>query len=264
MPQSSSHLTQDDSHSREGEFRILIVKWDLLYGDAIRRIVQDVFPSAQITLCRSGGDALDVLRRSPMALGLFGLTLPDFDGLDLLAIVANERLVRRMMVVSGRRDERSRQALRVAHVDGVFDTFSEDATALAAAVRCVGGGGCYFSPTWREEIPCMRATAARMKEVLSMTELQVFSTIGDGSDDEAAAERLGMGVQTVHTHRRNIMRKLGISSRTELMKEAIRRGIVRIAHDHTIRPGFDLLLRRDAGHGRNLPSGGEEHGAGKS
>ena len=94
-----------------------------------------------------------------------------------------------------------------------------------------------------------------------MTELQVFSVIGDGSDDEVAASRLEMNVHTIHTHRRNIMKKLGVQTRTELMKEAIRRGIVRITAENVIRPGFDFFLREDGGTKSRNPITDEDQSA---
>jgi DNA-binding NarL/FixJ family response regulator len=247
-------------------FRIMVLKWDLLYADAIRRVARDVFPDAEILVCRSGETALHTLRDNRADLGLFGLTLPDTDGLDLLTLVGEELLVHRLLIISGRRDERSRQALRGARIDGFFDAFSEDGAALAVAIRCVGNGGSYFSPSAREfSHGPAPGTRLNLNQVLSLIELQVFSVIGDGSDDESAGTRLGMSAQTVHSHRRAIMRKLGVQTRTELMKAAIQRGIVRITTDNVIRPGFDRLLGERDTRGHSLsPLASETFGSAPS
>jgi len=59
------------------------------------------------------------------------------------------------------------------------------------------------------------------------------------SDDATAAEALGLRPTTVHTHRQRIMRKLEVQSRTALIREAMRRGVIRFTDFGAIRPGLD-------------------------
>jgi DNA-binding NarL/FixJ family response regulator len=101
----------------------------------------------------------------------------------------------------------------------------------------------------------LQRTAGVIAPRLTPAELQVFCVIGDGSDDREAAARLGLSKATVTTHRRNIMRKLGVSSSAKLVREAVRLGVVRIGPDGAIvRPGLeDTLAARAA---RKLPRAG--------
>lgn len=202
---------------------IIIVKWDMLTADVLGRLAREACPTAEVTACRTGADALDTLRRRPAALGLFGLTLPDIDGLDLLALVADEHLVQRRMIVTGRRDEYSRQALRVAKVQGVFDTAAEDSTALAAAIRRVAGGGDYFSPSLGDEAPSPSARAADRVQALTFIEQQVFAIVLEGAADGEVAKRLGMSAESVGSHRTAILRKLNVQTIDQL-PAFIRRG----------------------------------------
>jgi DNA-binding CsgD family transcriptional regulator len=79
--------------------------------------------------------------------------------------------------------------------------------------------------------------------LLTETELLIFAVIGDGSDDRQAAARLGLSETTVHNHRQNIMRKLGVRARTDLMREAIRRGVVRFTTTGiALTPGMERAL----------------------
>ncbi|MGC4070933.1 MAG: LuxR C-terminal-related transcriptional regulator [Nibricoccus sp.] len=196
--------------------RIIIVKWDMLTADVLGRLARDAFPSAEVTLCRTGADTLDTLRRRPAALGLFGLTLPDIDGLDLLALVADEHLVARRMIVTGRRDEYSRQALRVARVQGVFDTSVEDSASLVAAIRQVGAGGEYFSAAKDVQVPVQSSKSDVNVHTLTFIEQQVFAIMLEGLDDETIAKRLGMSGQVVGSHRASILRKLHVQTIDQL------------------------------------------------
>ena len=198
--------------------RIVVVKWDMLTADVLGRLARDAYPAAEVIICRTGADTLDTLRRRPAALGLFGLTLPDIDGLDLLGLVADEHLVGRRMIVTGRRDEFSRKALRVARVQGVFDTSVEGSASLVAAIRQVGEGGEYFSATKSDAEPAQPQPPKPDARVQTLTfiEQQVFAIMLEGLEDELIAKRLGMTAQAVGSHRASIFKKLHVQSIDQL------------------------------------------------
>ncbi len=224
----------------------VIVKWDRFYGDVVRHLAEQACPRRPTLVCHTGADALAALRRQPMRLGLFGLTLPDMDGLDLLSIVIEEQLVERLLVISGRRDERVRQVLRYSGVHGLFECAVETPDALVPAIQRVDAGGHYFSAHPERHATAAGTSRPELYRLLSTTELQVFAVIGGGCDDREAGERLGLSAKTVHWHRQRIMRKLGVQTRTELMLEALQRGIVRVTPDRVLRPGFERTLRARA------------------
>jgi DNA-binding NarL/FixJ family response regulator len=230
-PSSEEHLSSFDRP------RILVVKWDRFSGTAIAHCASLAFPEAEISLFQRGYDALVHARSTRCWLGLVGLSLPDMDGLDLLAGIAADRVLPRLLVVSRRQDERSRDLLRRVPIDGYFDSGSEDWGAMTSVIKKVGNGGRYFSPTFGAKHPTDGGVVP-LSALLTITEMQVFAVIGDGSDDRMAAERLGLSAKTVHTHRQHIMRKLSVQTRGALIVDAIRRGVVRIAEKGVLRPGF--------------------------
>lgn len=223
-----------------GGSRIVVAKWDGLYAEALRAACAQAFPDASVTICRRGEEALQALRAQAADLVLTGLTFVDLDGIDVLAQIGRERLAARVLVVSGRKDERSMHALRAARFDGFFDPFTESIETLVAALRQVAAGRGYISPSLRRQL------TGRAPEMLGLRltpgELQVFCVIGDGSDDAEAAQRLGLTASTVRTYRRNIMHKLDVPSSAKLVREAVRLGVVRITPEGAIiRPGFERM-----------------------
>lgn len=225
--------------SRSGPAGTIVVKGDRLCAYALRRTAAEIFPETKVLVCHTGAQALAALRRSPVQLGLFGLGLPDIDGLDLLIRVAEERLVDRLLVVSARNDEHSRQVLRQVQIAGFFDCQAEDADNLGVAIYRVGCGGHYFSADRLAYIGAKRPT---LNQILSQTELQVLAVIGDGCSDQEAADCLGLSASTVHCHRQHIMHKLDIQTRTALMRTAIERGVIRFSADRVLRPGMEQIL----------------------
>lgn len=230
--------------------RVSIVKRDRFFAESVKLMAMEVFPSCAVEIFHSGAAAIAGFRDQPSDLAVFGLSLPDVDGLDLLAYATGNKLVRKCLIVSGRRDERSRSLLRNLGAYGYVDTDTAGVEVLRFALREAGQGRRYFSPPAQSGAG-VSTTSPALDRQLSPTELQVFAIIGDGSDDQDGAHRLGMAIGTVHKHRQRIMHKLGIQTRTDLMRMAIQRGIVRFTCHGVLRPGFERQLKERAERSRH-------------
>ena len=232
--------------ARPEKFRVVIAKRSQLALDQIAAAVSAACGPVALAYCPTAAIALEAVRERPADLGVLGLSLPDMDGLDLLKRIEEEGRVARILIVSGRRDERVREILRPSRVDGFFDPVHDGFAALVEAIRTVVEGGIWFgrgiSDDWSPPVgpPLLR-------ELLSPLELRIFAVMGDGCDDDVAARMLRMPLHAALGHRTAIMRKLGVQTRTGLMREAVRRGVVRITEDRILRPGFNSELAQ-AGH----------------
>jgi DNA-binding NarL/FixJ family response regulator len=220
--------------------RIVVMKWDRLAAETITAAVRAVCPAAEVHPCHTAAEARRFLKENPADIGLFGLTLPDGDGLDFISEVRRERLAARILVVSCRRDERTRHHLRHAAIEGFYDCGTGTAAQLSEAIRVVAGGGRWFSPGALDTAFTARLKQPRLHVLLTLVELQVFAVLGDGTLDPAAAEKLGVSKNTLHTHRSAVMHKLNLHTRTELMNAARHYGLVRFtAEGLPLYPGFE-------------------------
>jgi DNA-binding NarL/FixJ family response regulator len=238
VPAGVMAVAGDAAARRPMPFRVCVVKRDRFCAAAIAQLVATIFPDAEIVTVHTAAAALDALRASPARLALVGLALADMDGLDLLRCISQERLAWRLLVIADRWDERAEQVLASARVDGCFNPEQEDSAKLAAAIQRVAEGGSYLGALADDDRPVRNPRKPTLAQLFSPAELRVFAVIGDGCDDREAAEQLGISPTTVHTHRQRIMSKLSVHTRTELMREAVRRGVVRITPTEMLRPGF--------------------------
>lgn len=219
--------------------RVVVAQWGRTYAEALQTICAQAFPRATVVGFGTGREVLASLRDEPADLLLLALNFPDLDGLDLLSCIAAEKLARRVLVATHRREEHSLLALRDARFDGLLDTLEESVPALTHALHLVAAGGVYVSPAFRSQI-IDRDSLGVLSQKLTAAEIRVLAAIGDGSTNSEASALLGLRDSTVQTHRRNIMHKLGIPSSAKLVREAIRLGVVRItAEGRVIRPGFE-------------------------
>jgi DNA-binding NarL/FixJ family response regulator len=98
---------------------------------------------------------------------------------------------------------------------------------LLVALRRVLAGERYVSESLAENLGRMRAGSESRPvrddpiERLSNRELQVLSLIGRGQSSREAADRLGLSVKTVETHRQSLKRKLNLATNAQLLQYAI-------------------------------------------
>ncbi|MBI4660798.1 MAG: response regulator transcription factor [Verrucomicrobia bacterium] len=222
--------------------RIIIVKWDRIVTQAIRAIVVRLFPRSDIIIFHSGADTLVDLRKKPAQLALVGLTLPDIDGLDLVATILGEHLAQRLLVISGRHDEHAREFTRTLPVDGFFNPTCFNHGSLPTAIRDVMNGRSFFYALPKSEYAGKNEVPLRL--LLSPTELRVFVIIGSGCDEQEAANRLDISRHTVHTHLQHVMRKLRLHTRMEVMRAAVSRGFVRFMPGRIVCPGPDYAVAK--------------------
>ena len=99
--------------------------------------------------------------------------------------------------------------------------------------RCTGAASC-STPRWPAR-RCASTTAAAdgsraadPYETLTDREKQVLKLVAEGRSNKEVADDLGISVKTAMSHREHIMEKLDLHSRTELIRFAIKQGIIRV------------------------------------
>lgn len=106
-----------------------------------------------------------------------------------------------------------------------------DTDQLISAVRTVGRGEVFLYPSMAERLvkEYLRGLSGAQAETSQITdrEREVLRLIAEGFSNKEIAERLVISPSTVHSHRTNIMRKLNISKRHELVQYARRHGLLR-------------------------------------
>ncbi len=112
---------------------------------------------------------------------------------------------------------------------GIRGTISWDATPeeIEGAVHAVNAGLVVTTPaSFAELLPDSQPLAEELAEPLSDRELEVLDLLAEGFSNKLVAHRLSISEHTVKTHVASIFAKLGASSRTEAVSQAIRRGLV--------------------------------------
>ena len=178
-------------------------------------------------------DGLQVLeqveRLRPDVLVL-DLMMPGLNGLEVMREITRRSLRTRVVILSMHSNEAYvLQALR----SGVAGYVLKESTAsdLARAVREAAAGRRYLSLPLSERAIEVYLEKAQMTtldayETLTSRERQILHLAAEGLGNSEIAARLSISPRTVETHRANVMRKLNLHSQTDLIRYALRKGIL--------------------------------------
>ncbi|TVR46033.1 MAG: DNA-binding response regulator [Puniceicoccaceae bacterium] len=206
---------------------ILIIEDQGLFREFLGKLCGRLFPGAEVLCERDGAVGLERSRTAEPDLILIDLNLPDMDGLQLMELlVAEAGPATKVLVLSSRRDPVAIERALRAGVDGYVDKVDQSIEVLEEAVKKVIGGGVYFSPVVVEVRRKLRADPLAFSKVLTAREQEILPLLGRGLSNEEAAGELNLSPATVLTHRRNVMRKLGLHSTCELIRYAQDNGFV--------------------------------------
>jgi DNA-binding NarL/FixJ family response regulator len=184
-------------------------------------------------------EALRLLRETPCdpALALIDYGLPDFTGIELTQQLLAIKPGLRVMLLSAYDDaEIVSDAIRAGVCAFVKKT--ESAAVLLDALDTIAKGGSYLSATATDKLMerVRMASNGGLKQQavvkrLSPRELQVLRLIATGLQTKEIAVKLNLSHETVKTHRKNVMKRLGVTNAAKLMTVAMQQRLISIAGD---------------------------------
>jgi len=175
----------------------------------------------------SGIEAIQLVEQlKPMVLVL-DLMMPALNGLEVTRRVKE---MTRVLILSMHADE---GYVLEALNNGAFGYLLKDSTAteLVQAVKAVSLGRRYLGSPFSEQaistyVQRARSTPEDPYDTLTAREREVLQLVVEGNSTNEIAELLSISVRTVDTHRSNLMRKLKLNSQIELVRFALKRGIL--------------------------------------
>jgi DNA-binding NarL/FixJ family response regulator len=165
--------------------------------------------------------------------------LPGLSGIETTSELLRQSPDARVIILSMYEDEDSVVAAMRAGARGfVLKQASE--MDLVDALRTVGRGGTYLSPEVSDKL-LRRLQNGNMEtrsqgpavEGLSPRELQVMRMVAEGKTSKEIAVMLDLGLQTVRSYRKTMMKKLGVSNVAGLTQIALAAGVTHLpGHPH--------------------------------
>jgi len=155
------------------------------------------------------------------------VVMPGMSGIDGTPAVLQAAPGVKVLVLSMQDDPRYvREAFAVGAAGYVLKEAAD--TEVVAAIRAVAAGERYVHPALGAKLVAAEADDRRRaaQDPLSEREREVLRLLALGHTNQEIAKQLYISVRTAETHRAHIMRKLGLSSRAELVRYALAEGLL--------------------------------------
>jgi DNA-binding NarL/FixJ family response regulator len=212
-------------------YDVLLVDDHRLLRDGIRSILDREAEFQVVGEVESGTDAVKFCKRMHPELVIMDITLPGMNGIEATAEILRHSPQTRVVILSMSDDESSvLSAIRSGA--RAFVVKKASAADLIDALRAVAKGGSYLSSQVSDRLMAriqrgdlqLRAGQVPL-EVLSPREVQVLRLVAEGKTSKDIAMLLELGVQTVRTYRKTLMKKLGVNNVAGLTQMALAAGI---------------------------------------
>jgi DNA-binding NarL/FixJ family response regulator len=210
--------------------RVMIVDDQPIWRDGLRADLERDGGATVVAEASDGGEAVERALESMPEVVVMDLHLPTVSGVDATRRIIEASPHMKILVLSATGEED--QVLDAVKAGAAGYMLKRDATAadVADAVRRVHAGESFFTPSLAglvlEEF---RRLASRdsTEPGLTARETEILKLVAKGYRYREIAEKLFISVKTVQNHVQNILTKLQLRTRYELMLYAVRRGLDR-------------------------------------
>jgi DNA-binding NarL/FixJ family response regulator len=213
--------------------RVLLADDHTIVRQGVRLCLEAMGDIEVVAEAEDGQAAVQLATQLKPDVAVIDLTMPRLNGVDAIRQIKRDVSDVEVVVLSVHDSEAYVvQALRAGAAGYVLKRNA--ATELAAAIRAAHEGQAYLHPAVARRViddylSRIRATddmIAEPHERLSPREREVLQLAAEGHSTRAIAGLLCLSTKTVEHHRASVMTKLGLRGQTELVKYAIRAGLV--------------------------------------
>ncbi len=203
-------LADDHSLVRQGFSMILSAQSDMqIVGEA-----------------SNGREAVELAEKLHPDVVVMDVTMPELNGIEATRRIAESAPRTRVLALSMHKDSVYVREILRAGARGYLLKDSADAD-LIAAVRSVAKGEAYLSPSVSDAVLTdYRKHVSNPIDLLTTREREVLQMIAEGKTNKEIATTLNLSVYTVEAHRGRVMEKLNLHSTGELVRFALRNGLI--------------------------------------
>jgi two-component system, NarL family, response regulator NreC len=206
--------------------RILLADDHVLVRQGFKMILS-AQPDMQIVgEAANGRETVEQCEKLQPDLVLMDVTMPELNGIEATRRIATASPRTRVLALSMHKDAVYVREILRAGARGYLLKDSAEAD-LIAAVRSVAKGEGYLSPAVSDAVLTdYRKHVSDPLDLLTTREREVLQMIAEGKTNKEIATSLNLSVYTVEAHRGRVMEKLNLHSTGELVRFALRSGLI--------------------------------------
>ena len=223
----------------ESPVNIVVVDDHALYRMGVRSVIQSLSPAINIIgECASGAEFYALLEIGTIPdLVCLDIFLPDTTGIEISKNLKKQYPEIKIIILSSEVSRESVSTLLEIGVEGYLSKMVQK-TDLVKAIKTVISGSHYYGQSIsnimydvyvarKHEKKQKKSLLSRNKNLgLTQREVEVVRLLCDGYMAKEVAEKLDTSIRTIETHKANIYKKMGFNNIVEVIKYAVKCGIV--------------------------------------
>lgn len=211
--------------------RLLLVDDHAVVRSGLRMLLENERDVEIVGEAASASEAMESAIRLKPTVILMDIGLPDLSGIDATREIKKRSPEVSIVALTIHEDEEYFFKMLEAGASGYVPKRAAP-EELLTAIRAAASGQVYLYPSLakllvRDYLDGGRAAEEQSASDLTNREQEVLTYLAEGASNEEIAASLVISPKTVARHRENIMRKLNLHSRAELVRYAIRKGIIK-------------------------------------
>jgi len=213
-----------------GRVKVLVVDDHEIVREGIRMVLAADPELEVVGVASSGEEAIDRVRELEPNVVLMDIGMPGLSGFEATRRIRESHPATQVVALTVHDSEGYVFQMLQAGATGYVVKRAPSEDVIAAVKRASQGEAVLHPSVAKLLIKDYLSRVAKGEETsfdtLSDREREILKLIAEGRTNREIADTLFLSIKTVQAHRANLMRKLGMHDRTELVKYAIRKGII--------------------------------------
>ena len=210
--------------------RLLLVDDHAVVRSGMRMLLESQADVEIVGEAGTGREALALIEQLQPDIVLMDIGLPDMTGIEVTRLVKQQWPKVAVVALTIHEDAEYFFKMLQVGVNGYVPKRAAPEELLTALQTAIAGD-VYLYPSLakllvKDYLSGERETTSKLLDGLTEREHEVLTELAAGASNDEIATQLGISSKTVNRHRENLMRKLNLHSRAELVKYAIRKGII--------------------------------------
>lgn len=213
--------------------KIIVVDDHKIVRDGIRAMLIGNKAFSVVADVASGKELMKSLEESKPDTIILDLGMPDMDGVEITTILKQKYPDIKILILTANTTEENIVATIRAGANG-FLSKESSRDEFIKALKYIARGEDYYGESisniiYKSYASIIKGDYEKKEDgVLSERELDVMKAFSEGLSFKKIADKLNISARTVETHRNNILQKLELNNTIEMVKYAIKSGIVKL------------------------------------
>ena len=212
--------------------KIIIVDDHELFRMGLKMALESCHPDISVVgEAGTGVEFFSLLKITTADLVLLDIMLPDINGVEIAHRLKTEHPEMKILAISAENTASVVEEMINIGIEGFISKIKCNPDTLAEAIHAVMEGTEYFGRDISEIINRIYIAKKKTTDVsaeFTEQEKQIIECCMEGLPAKLIADRLGLSIRTVDWHKAKIFRKLGINNTVEMVRFAVKSGIIRV------------------------------------